>query len=118
MAEKKDFNQDLERITEMAKMAEGINLDEIKVGESYKITTHNTEYLLERREDGFYLSGHEKFCPTPRKVIIGGSTMGGHAIISNAIKIGMGIEIDSITGYDMQGDRIVTSKVDEIEKVE
>jgi hypothetical protein len=35
----------------------------------YMVTGHNT-YKIERREDGYYVSGNEKYCPQPIKVDI------------------------------------------------
>jgi hypothetical protein len=60
----------------------------------YMLTGHNT-YKIERREDGFYVSGNEKYCPQPIKVDIlslnqaGVAEMGilwtGHNVKFNAI---------------------------------
>lgn len=108
----------LESEVESAEKAEGIRLDEIKIGEKYKITTQNTEYILEHREDGFYLSGDKKRVPTPKKVQINGSTWGGSFIMPDFIGIGMSMEIGSIQGYDMSGDRITTSVIKNVEKIE
>ena len=103
---------------ESAEKAKGIRLAEIKIGEKYKITTQNTEYILEHREDGFYLSGDKKRVPTPKKVQINGSTWGGRAIMPGFIGIGMSMEISSIQGYDMSGDTITTTTIKSIEKIE
>ncbi len=107
----------LNKETEAAEKAEGIKLENIEIGEKLKITTQNTEYLLEHREDGFYLSGHKKYCPTPRKAQINGSTWGGHAIMPGFIGVGMHMEIRSIEGVDITGDAITTSIIKSIEKI-
>ena len=56
---------------------EGLKLSELLVGKRAEIKTKNTVYNLERREDGYYLSGNLKTCPTPIKVNIVGSLMDG-----------------------------------------
>jgi hypothetical protein len=111
------FERTLDKETEFAKNAEGVRLDEIAVGEKFRISTKNTEYILEHREDGFYLSGNKNYCPTPRKVQIAGSTRRGSAIMLGFIGIGMILEISSVQGYDIQGDRILTSPIQNIEKI-
>lgn len=83
------FDRTLGAETEAAEKAQGIKLAEVQVGEKFKITTQNSEYMLEHREDGFYLSGNKDYCPTPRKAQINGSTWGGHNIMAGFIGIGM-----------------------------
>lgn len=104
--------------TEAAEKTKGIKLAEIEVGEKFKITTQNTEYILEHREDGFYLSGNKKYCPTPRKAQINGSTWGGRSLMTDFIGIGMQMEIGSLEGTDIAGDVITTSIIKNIEKIE
>ncbi|GEM_PF-422549 len=55
----------------------GIRIDELKVGRMLEIETQNRFYTLEHRPDGYYISGHPKYCPEPVKVSIHGSTWGG-----------------------------------------
>lgn len=104
----------IEKVAEGAKNADGVSLEDIKVGQKLKIETAHTEYVLERREDGFYLSGNEKYCPTPRKVIISGSNFGGSSIMPGFLGIGMHMEFGIIEGHD----KIVTSKIEDIETLE
>ncbi len=112
------FELTLDAETRAAEKAEGVKLEDIKIGEKLKITTQNTEYILEHREDGFYLSGNKDYCPTPAKAQINGSTWGGHAIMSGFIGVGMQMEIGSIEGTDIAGDVITTSIIKSIEKVD
>lgn len=55
----------------------GVNIDDLKVGRMLEIETENRIYTLEKRQDGYYISGHPEYCPEPVKVIISGSTWGG-----------------------------------------
>ena len=114
----KRLERTLDAETRVAEKAEGVKLESIKIGEKFKITTQNTEYILEHREDGFYLSGSKKYCPMPRKTQINGSTWGGSAIMSSFIGVGMHMEIGSIEGTDIVGDAITTSVIKSIEKIE
>ncbi|MDP3696756.1 MAG: hypothetical protein Q8R55_01865 [Candidatus Taylorbacteria bacterium] len=115
----KRYERTLDAETRAAEKAEGVKLSDIKIGQKLKITTQNTEYILEHREDGFYLSGNKDYCPTPRKTQINGSTWGGHAIMSGGfIGVGMQMEIGSIEGTDIAGDVITTSIIKSIEKIE
>lgn len=70
----------------------GIFLEKILVGKVLRIKTQKREYLLEHREDGFYLSGHPEYCPTPTLVKPHGSTWGGSAIKTGYIGRGMDFE--------------------------
>lgn len=112
------FYRTLDKEVESVEKTDGIKLADIQVGEKFKISTQNTDYILELREDGYYLSGDKKLVPVPRKVQINGSTWGGNAIKSDFIGIGMHMEIGSIQGYDMSSDRITTSAIKSIEKIE
>jgi len=99
-----------------AEKAEGLRLNEVMMGEVYKINTKNTEYLLECRKDGFYLSANNKdYLTTPKKVKIGGSTWGGSTIMPGFVGINMRLEITiSIEGKE---NLLTTTPVQRIEKV-
>ena len=111
------YRKTLEKEAELAEQAKGVKLEDIAIGEKLKIVTKNTEYILEHREEGYYLSGHKKYCPTPKKVIINGSTWGGSAIITGFLGIGMHMEINSIEGTDIAGNAITTSEIENIERI-
>lgn len=113
----KEFEMEFEKEVESAEKAEGIKLNDLHTGDKFKILTQNTEYILEKREDGLYLSGNKKYFPTPKKVSITGSTWGGSAIIPGFIGEGMNMEIGSIEGTDFAGESVTTSKIASIEKI-
>lgn len=112
--DQKEKPMDLGKNVEFAENTPGIKLDDIKTGEKFMISTQNTEYVLEKRDDGLYLSGNEKYCPTPRKVSITGSSWGGSAIKSRFIGEGMRMEFSVIEGAS----DIITSSIGSIEKIE
>ena len=114
----KIFERTLNRETEAAERIPGFFLKDILVGEKLRITTKNTEYILEHREDGFYMSGSPEWCPTQKKVMISGSTWGGSAIKVGFIGEGMFLEITSIQGADMAGNGKTTSAIEKVEKLE
>jgi hypothetical protein len=88
----------------------GIFIEKIQVGKTLRIKTKKREYLLEHRDDGFYLSGHPEYCPTPTHVKPHGSTWGGSAIKAGYIGRGMDFE------YGIEG--MGTYKTSEIVDVE
>ncbi len=46
-------------------------LDGLQVGEKLLVNTESGRiYTIERRQDGFYISGHPKYCPEPVKASI------------------------------------------------
>src|ERR1700676_972149 len=59
----------------------GVFVDKLPLGHSLRVTTQNTKYTIERREDGLYMSGHYKYCPKPVKVNILGSNFGGSMLM-------------------------------------
>jgi len=82
---------------ELAKRVEKekfISVDAIPVGNTVTIRTANTTYKLERRSDGFYMSGSPKYCPEPTKVSINGCTWGGSMLMTGVIKEGMKLEFN------------------------
>ena len=117
MAEKK-LVPTLDKEVELSEKVEGIKLNDMGIGEKYRITTENTEYLLERRKDGFYISGNKKYCPTPRKAEIAGSRFHkqGSSIMDRFIGIGLYMEISWIEETPVEGP-IVTSSIRNVEKV-
>jgi len=70
----------------------GVWLKDIPVGGIIEIQTGNTLYRLEHREDGFYISGNQRFCPEPTKCTISGSTWGGTMLKMQLIGRGMNLE--------------------------
>lgn len=73
-----------------------IDVSSIKIGDEVLIETGGSKYTIEHREDGFYISGNEKYCPTPTKVIIQGCTWGGSMLMKDVISEGMRLEFSII----------------------
>jgi hypothetical protein len=88
----------------------GVNTKEIKEGATLTIKTEHRVYTLEKRPDGFYISGHPKYCPGPTMVTIVGSTWGGTMLKSGFIGRGMLLEF---TLPDKK-EPITTSVIEEI----
>ncbi len=70
----------------------GVWLRDVEVDTTLFVQTRNTLYTIEKRADGFYISGHPKYCPKPTKAVIQGSTFGGSVIKAGFIGIGMYLE--------------------------
>jgi hypothetical protein len=104
----------LEETIEGLGNAEQFNLNNLAIGGKVEVKTKNTAYLIERGEDGLYISGSEKYCPKPTKVYIEGSTYGGRAIINDTVVVGGYLEF---TLPDRQGP-ITTSQIEEFNSVE
>lgn len=70
----------------------GVRWTEVEVGRTARIRTKNTIYVLEKREDGTYISGNPKYCLEPTKATISGSTWGGSMIKVGWVGVGMHLE--------------------------
>lgn len=86
----------------------GAHLNELKIGRKLIIKTLNSTYVLERREDGDYLSGGN--ITIPEKVSVSGSTFGGSALKAGFIGRGMCMEVRFLNPSDV----VTTSFVREI----
>lgn len=81
----------------------GVYLKDLEVGSFLEVETKNRIYTIEKRKDGFYMSGHPEFCPEPTKVEIPGSTWGGSMLKTGFIGRGMHLE------YVVPGKKPVTT---------
>lgn len=77
---------------EMDAAMKGFEIKSRPVGTMFAVKTKNRTYILEHREDGWYISGHPKYCPEPTKVESIGSTWGGSSIREDYIGLGMLLE--------------------------
>lgn len=96
-----------------SELAGGVFLDKLAVGKKLQVQTHNTLYIIERREDGLYISGNAKYCPEPVLCTIPGSNFGGSMLKMNFVGRGMYMEFHT-------GDHpttIVTSQVKEVTEI-
>lgn len=91
----------------------GAHLDKLEIGKKLKVSTQNTIYTIEHREDGYYISGHPKYCPEPTKLKSIGSTWGGSMIKQNYIGRGMMLEFQT---PNHRGPPIITSQIKEVEE--
>lgn len=96
-----------------SEIAGGAWIDRLEVGKTLKIQTRSREYTLEHRSDGFYISGHPRFCPTPSKCRVHGSTWGGSMLKVGFVGIGMHLEVYI---EDLK-DVITTSEIQEVVEV-
>jgi hypothetical protein len=91
----------------------GVSLDTLAVGKKLQVQTKNTTYIVERREDGLYISGNAKYCPEPTKCTIPGSNFGGSMLKMNFIGRGMYMEFHT----DEHPRVIVTSQIQEVTEI-
>jgi hypothetical protein len=66
----------------------GAWLKDLAVGKKLHVTTRKQTFIIENREDGFYISDGAEFVP----VVIAGSTWGGSMLKMKFIGIGMFME--------------------------
>lgn len=92
----------------------GVFLNKLTVGTVLHVRTKNTSYTIEKREDGFYISGHDKYCPTPKQVAISGSTWGGSMLKVGFVGRGMHLEF-TCEGFHLP---ITTSEIQDITEVQ
>jgi hypothetical protein len=87
-----------------------MKLENLPIGKTLIASTKNTEYRIERREDGFYVSGNPKYCPEPTKVRIDGSTFGGSMLKAGFVGRGMNLEFLLVGS----GKPVTTSPIQEV----
>ncbi len=93
-----------------AELQGGLWLKDIPLGTTILIQTKHSQYQVEHRaEDEWFISGNQRFCVTPIKCRIHGSTWGGSSILSRFIGRGMFLEFSTEEHH-----RIVTSEIQEI----
>lgn len=89
----------------------GLWLENVPVGKQVLIQTENTLYTLEHpSEDGWLISGHPKYCPTPASCSISGSTWGGSMLKMGFVGVGMHLEFH-VEGFS----RLTTSQIKTVE---
>ncbi|OGN04762.1 MAG: hypothetical protein A2831_01820 [Candidatus Yanofskybacteria bacterium RIFCSPHIGHO2_01_FULL_44_17] len=85
-----------DRLNEAIKESEiagGLDLESLPTGKRVEVWIENGErFVVEKREDGYYLSGHEEFCPKPTRVVWIGSVWGSSTSIKNNF-IGRGMNL-------------------------
>ena len=101
----------LEKEIKAAERAEGWYFEQLEVGQWLEVQTQESVYIIERRKDGFYISGNQKYCPDPVKAKIKGSTFGGSAIMPGFIGRGMYLEFSIPESHPSP---IVTSRIKSI----
>ena len=79
-----------------AEIEGGADVNKLAQGKTLEISTASGKtYLLERREDGLYISGNPKYFPGPTKVISIGSILlsGGSSIMNEQVIRGGRLEL-------------------------
>jgi hypothetical protein len=90
----------------------GMKIDSLPVGKTLVVKTMNTTYHIEKRLDGFYISGNPRFCPEPTPVRINGSTWGGSLLKTGFIGRGMHMEFALL---NKSGESHATSPIESVE---
>jgi hypothetical protein len=105
------FAGEINRAVVESEVSGGIYLENLKVGHFLEVETRHRIYTIERRIDGFYISGHPRYCPEPTKVDIKGSTFSGSMLKKDFI--GRGMHLECILP---DGKTISTSRIEEIKE--
>jgi hypothetical protein len=93
----------------------GADLTKLPVGKRLVVQCLDCTLTIERREDGLYISGHEKYCPIPMKCKVPGSVYAKDGSMLRMNFVGRGMYMEFITDADPQ--RIVTSEVQEVTEI-
>jgi hypothetical protein len=96
-----------------SELAGGVWWNDSPIKSKVRVKTRNTLYLLEKRDDGTYIEGNAKYCPSPTKASIHGSTWGGSMLKMGWIGVGMHLEF-STEGHPGP---ITTSEIESVEKL-
>jgi hypothetical protein len=90
----------------------GADLNQLAVGKRLVVKCQDCTLTVERREDGLYISGHNKFCPMPIKCSIPGSTFSHNGSMLKQHWVGRGMYMEFHT--EAHPKRIVTSEIQEV----
>jgi len=104
-----EINDNIEKSEKLG----GEFIEKLKVGNILEVQTKNTLYKIEKREDGLYISGHQKFCPNPVQCNIHGSTWGGSMLKMGFVGIDMHLEFSLVNDHGV----ITTSPIQKITKI-
>jgi hypothetical protein len=105
-----NFSKEVNDAYDESEMWGGKDLTKLEVGKKLVVACLDCTLTVERREDGLYISGHEKYCPVPTKCRIPGSNFGGSMLRMNFVGRGMYMEFHT----DAHPKRIVTSQIQEV----
>jgi hypothetical protein len=121
-----NLSDEVNRNIAQSEIEGGVWIEKLAVGAVLSIRTENTAYTLEKRgENDYWLSGNLRYCPTPTKVHINGSTWGGSMLKVGFIGRDMCMEFvidfkneaDRQVGWKDGHGRIVTSLIKDITEV-
>ena len=87
-----NFDNDIMEMNFQQSLEGGAHLDKLPEGKTLVVKTQNTTYRIEKRPDGYYISGHPKYCPTPIKINPPGSSFGSSSLKPGYIGRGMFME--------------------------
>jgi len=93
-----------------SELAGGAYINKLATGRKLMVKTANTLYTVERREDGLFISGNQKYCPEPTKCQIPGSTFGGSMLKMGFVGVGMYMEFVP----EPLGRTVTTSEIKEV----
>jgi hypothetical protein len=108
-----NFSDEVNAAYDESELAGGGYLDKLAVGKKLQVQTKKSLYIIERREDGLYISGNAKYCPEPVKCRIPGSNFGGSMLKMNFVGRGMFLEFI----VDGTNKTIVTSEISEVTEI-
>jgi len=96
-----------------SELAGGAYVNKLEVGKKLLVQTRNTLYTIERRNDGLYISGSQRFCPVPTKCTIPGSNFGDSMLKMGFVGRGMFMEFY----VDSSPRVVVTSEIQEVTEI-
>ncbi len=103
------LGDEINRKIKESERAGGAWVEMLRTGDRLKITTKRNTYLLEKREDGIYLSGNPKYCPAPVNVRINGSRFDRNSKMLKMKFIGLGMYMEYV--LLSSGKTVVSSEV-------
>jgi len=90
----------------------GAYLNKLAVGKKLIVTTKHHVFTIERRQDGLWIRGHEKYCPEFIPVTIPGSTFAHEGSMIRLGFLGIGMYMEFYPESYMGGKkRITTSSI-------
>ena len=108
-----NFSDEVNAAYDKSTVEGGADLTKLEIGKRLIVQCKDCTLTIERREDGLYISGHDKYCPVPTKARIPGSNFGGSMLRMNFVGRGMYMEFHT----DAHPKRITTSQVQEVTEI-
>jgi hypothetical protein len=111
------FGEKENEVVAESELAGGVWLEKLAVGARLEVTTRNHIYMIEKREDGLYISGNPKRFPEPTKIEVHGSKFAQKGSMVKMNFIGRGMYLEFKKSSADHKSLIVTSEIQDVREL-